>query len=132
MLALIFNIKRRRASFFVLVPTRPAVLAEIPFLCLLIISIIKTAVGSRLPLYAAYSPEIIKMAGERKGSSLSGKRGRCGNAYGDIRFTSGISMVLIYKINLSVNLTKALQKTLNFIFFQSGPRPRPSPPPAAN
>ena len=132
MLGLIFNIKRRRASFFVLVPTRPAVLAETPLFCLIRISVIKTVSGTRLPLYAAYSPEIIKIAGERRGSSLSGKRDRCGNAYGDIRFTAGTSMALIYKINVSVNLTKALQKTLNFIFFQSGPRPRPNPPPAAN
>ena len=132
MLSLIFNIKRRRASFFVLVPTKPAVLAETTLFCRLKISVIKTAAGIRLPLYAAYSPEIIKIDGERKGSSLSGKRDRCGNAYGDIRFTAGTFMALIYKINVSVNLTKALQKTLNFIFFQSGSRPPPSPPPAAN
>ena len=112
MLGLIFNIKRRRVSFFVLVPTRPALLAETSLFCRIRISVIKTVAGIRFPLYAAYSPEIIKIAGERRGSSLSGKRGRCGNAYEDIRFTAGTSMALIYKINLSVNLTKATQKAL--------------------
>tara|TARA_B100001971_G_C17828023_1_gene352341 strand:+ start:309 stop:572 length:264 start_codon:yes stop_codon:yes gene_type:complete len=87
MLGLIFNIKRRGVSFFVLVPTRPAILAEMPLFCRIRISVIKTA----------------------KDSSLSGKRGRYRNAYGDIRFRAGTSMALIYKINLSVNLTKALQ-----------------------
>ena len=63
MLGLIFNIKRRGASFFVLVPTRPAVLAEMPLFCRIRISVIKTAVGFRLPLYTAHSPKIIKITG---------------------------------------------------------------------
>ncbi len=57
MLGLIFNIKRRRASFFVLVPTRPAVLADTPLFCRLRMLVIKTAAGFRLPLYTAYSPK---------------------------------------------------------------------------
>ena len=132
MLDVIFNTKQRETFFFILIPTRFAVLAETPFFCRLRIPVIKTAAGIRFLLYAAYSLETIKKTRQRKDLSLSGKRARCGNAYGDIKCTAGTFMALTYKTILSPGPTEALKKTLNLIIFLSGSIPRPNPSPAAN